>query len=499
MLNQAGADKHHSIVPRRARGPPVPGYSGNNPGETPQHSIAGSVATAGKILGLEKSGDADGIDLGAGFRQFPCIPRGMQTKKKRLAAALALARQRYAERGVDVARALRRLAGVSISLQCWQGDDVGGFELARGGLGGGLVATGAYPGKARTADELRADLEKTFSLIPGRHRLNLHACYGEFGGKGVDRDEIGPEHFRNWIAWAKALGLGLDFNPTCFSHPQAADGMTLAHRDRRTRKFWIDHCIACRQIGSAMGRALGTPCVTNVWVPDGSKDTPADRKGPRERLAESLDAVFAKKFSGRHLLDSVEPKLFGIGSESYVVGSHEFYLGYAITRRKLLCLDAGHYHPTESIADKLSSVLQYLPEILLHVSRGVRWDSDHVIVLNDDLLAIAREVVANGYLGRVHLGLDYFDASINRVAAWIIGARNLLRALLVALLEPPAIRSAEARGDLTARLALQEEARALPWGAVWDYYCARRGVPVGDAWLAEVRRYEREVLSKRAQ
>jgi L-rhamnose isomerase len=421
----------------------------------------------------------------------------MPTKTKNLAAAFALARTRYADQGVEVARALKTLARVSVSLQCWQGDDVGGFEVSREGLGGGLVATGNYPGKARTADELRADLEEAFSLLPGRHRLNLHASYGEFGGHSVDRDEIAPEHFRNWIAWAKARGLGMDFNPTCFSHPKAADGMTLAHRRRSIRNFWIDHCIACRRIGSAMGRALGTPCVTNVWVPDGSKDTPADRQGPRERLAESLDAIFAKRFSGRHLLDSVEPKLFGIGSESYVVGSHEFYLGYALTRRTLLCLDAGHYHPTESIADKITAVLQFLPEILLHVSRGVRWDSDHVVILNDDLAAIAREIVANDYLDRVHLGLDYFDASINRVAAWIIGARNLLRALLLALLEPAAIREAEDRGDFTARLALQEEARTLPWGAVWDYYCDSEGVPAGDAWLAEVRQYEQDVLKNR--
>ena len=411
--------------------------------------------------------------------------------------SFSLARERYAHLGVNVDHALKALAGIPISLHCWQGDDVGGFENFGGTLGGGLVATGNYPGKARTPDELRADLEKAYSLIPGRHRLNLHAFYGEFGGKKVDRDAIAPEHFKNWIAWAKKNGLGLDFNPTCFSHPKAADGFTLSHADKGIRKFWIEHCIRSREIGAARGKALGKTCVTNVWIPDGMKDTPADRNGPRARLADSLDAVFKKPLSSKHNLDAVEPKLFGIGSESFVVGSHEFYLGYAVSRKKLLCLDAGHYHPTEGIADKISSVMQYLPEILLHVSRGVRWDSDHVVILNDDLLAIAREIAVNGYTKRVHIGLDYFDASINRVAAWTIGTRNMVRALLIALLEPPAIKAAEAAGDFTSRLALQEEAKALPYNAVWDYYCESKNVPVGEKWLAEVKRYERDVLSKR--
>jgi L-rhamnose isomerase len=409
-----------------------------------------------------------------------------------------LAQERYAAVGVDVNRALKSLANLSISLHCWQGDDVGGFEHFGGTLGGGLVATGNYPGKARTPDELRADLEKTFSLIPGKHRLNLHAFYGEFGGKKVDRDEIAPEHFKNWISWAKRNRIGMDFNPTCFSHPKAADGFTLSHRDKRIRQFWIEHCIRCRGIGAAIGKALGKTCVTNVWIPDGMKDTPADRNAPRARLAESLDVIFKKPISPKLNLDSVEPKLFGIGSESYVVGSHEFYLGYAVSRNKLLTLDAGHYHPTEGIADKISSVLQFLPEILLHVSRGVRWDSDHVVILNDDLLAIAREIVANGFTRRVHIGLDYFDASINRVAAWTIGTRNMLRALLFALLEPTEkLRAAEAAGDYTTRLALQEEIKTLPFGAVWDFHCASKNVPVGEDWLAEVKRYEKEVLSKR--
>jgi len=365
------------------------------------------------------------------------------------------------------------------------------------GLGGGLAVTGNYPGKARTPDELRADVDKALSLIPGKHRLNLHAFYAETREKRVNRDEIEPRHFQGWIDWARRNELGLDFNPTFFSHPKAADGFTLSHRDKGIRQFWIEHGIACRAIGAAMGKALGKTCITNVWIPDGYKDTPADRKAPRERLAASLDAIFKKPLPPRLNLDSVEPKLFGIGSESYVVGSHEFYLGYAISRKKLLTLDAGHYHPTESISDKISSVMQFLPEILLHVSRGVRWDSDHVVTLSDDLYAIAREVVANGYAKRVHIGLDYFDASINRIAAWVIGTRNMLRALLVALLEPPGIREAESVGDHTRRLALQEEVKGLPFGAVWDYYCESKGVPVREAWLQEVKAYERDVLSKR--
>jgi L-rhamnose isomerase len=325
----------------------------------------------------------------------------------------------------------------------------------------------------------------------------LHASYAETHGKRVDRDSLSPEHFKGWIEWAKRNGLGMDFNPTFFSHPKAQDGFTLAHPDRAIRQFWIEHGIASRDIGAAIGKALGQPCITNLWIPDGYKDTPADRRSARERLVSSLDAIFQKPISKTHNLDSVEPKLFGIGSESCVVGSHEFYIGYAITRKKLLTLDAGHYHPTESIADKITSLLQFLPEILLHVSRGVRWDSDHVVTFTDDLQAIAREIVANGYLDRVHIGLDYFDASINRLAAWVIGMRNMLRALLVGLLEPPGIRASEETGDYTARLALQEEAKTLPFGAVWDYYCKTQLVPVGEAWLAEIKKYEKEVLGNR--
>ncbi|MGD0654608.1 MAG: L-rhamnose isomerase [Thermoguttaceae bacterium] len=422
----------------------------------------------------------------------------MSESSKHIEGAFNSARQLYADWGVDVDGALRRLAGIAVSLHCWQGDDVGGFENAGQELGGGLAVTGNYPGKARTANELRADLDTALSLIPGTHRLNLHACYAETGGKRVDRNEMHPEHFKNWIGWAKSKGMGMDFNPTFFSHPKAADGLTLSHPDAGIRRFWIEHGIACRRIGAAIGKELKSPCVTNVWVPDGLKDTPVDRKGPRMRLAESLDALFAEQIDPALNLDSVESKLFGIGSESYVVGSHEFYLGYAVRNGKLLCLDAGHFHPTEVISDKISSVLAWLDEILLHVSRGVRWDSDHVVTLTDELMAIAQELVRGDFLGRVHIGLDYFDASINRVAAWIIGSRSMLKALLAALLEPiDTLRRVEAEGDFTSRLALLEEQKILPLGAVWDYYCQKSNVPPGRAWLDVVKKYEKDVLSKR--
>lgn len=411
--------------------------------------------------------------------------------------AYSLAQEHYAAMGVDTEAAMAKLATIPISLHCWQGDDVGGFENTGEGLSGGIAVTGNYPGRARTPDELRADLDMALSLIPGKHRLNLHAFYGEFGGKKVGRDEITPEHFSNWIAWAKANGMGMDFNPTCFAHPKAADGFTLSHADQGIRDFWVEHCVRSREISAVMGRELGSPCVMNVWVPDGYKDTPVDRVSPRQRLAESLDRVFAKAQDPAHMLDAVECKLFGIGSESYVVGSHEFYMGYAVKNQKLLCLDAGHFHPTETIADKLGSALMFVPEILLHVSRGVRWDSDHVVTLDDALQSISSALVRDDLLSRTHIGLDFFDASINRIAAWTIGTRNTLKSLLIALLEPAALKEAEASGDLTTRLALMEELKGMPWGAVWDQYCEKQGVPSGTAWLAETKRYEAEVLSKR--
>jgi len=408
------------------------------------------------------------------------------------------AKQRYAEIGVDTEKAMERLNDTAISLHCWQGDDVAGFESSQEGLsGGGIMATGAYPGKARTADELRADLEKALSLIPGKHRLNLHAMYGQTEGR-VERNELTAEHFTAWIDWAKANGLGMDFNGTFFSHPKAESGFTLSSADEGIRRFWVEHGIVCREIGAAMGKELGTPCVTNLWIPDGYKDIPVDRKGPRQRLKKSLDEIFAEPMDRSCLLDAVESKLFGIGSESYVVGSHEFYLGYAIENKTLLCLDTGHFHPTEVVSDKISSVLTFLDEILLHVSRGVRWDSDHVVVLSDELRAITEQIVRGDYLQRVHIGLDFFDASINRIAAWVIGTRCMIKALLIALLEPAEkLRETELDGDYTARLAMLEELKTMPFGAVWDYYCTKQDVPPGPDWLKEVRDYETRVTNKR--
>jgi L-rhamnose isomerase len=412
--------------------------------------------------------------------------------------AYDLAKERYSALGVDTDRALATLEKVSISLHCWQGDDVGGFETPGGELGGGLATTGNYPGKARNVYELRQDLDVVYSLLPGSHRLNLHAIYAETGGVKVERDQLGPEHFSAWKDWAQANGHGLDFNPTCFSHPMAEDGFTLSHRDPAIRRFWIDHCKACRKIGAYFGRELGTPAVTNIWIPDGYKDTPVDRTAPRLLLQESLDAIFAEKIDPSFNLDAVEPKLFGLGSESYVTGSMEFYSAYAITRGKLLTLDAGHFHPTETIADKISSLLIFLDSLLLHVSRGVRWDSDHVVTFDDHLQAIAQEIVRAGALDRVHVGLDYFDASINRLAAWTIGARNTLRALLYALLEPhDLLRRLEIEGDFSGRLALLEELKAMPANAVWDYYCMEKDVPIGMAFMDVIRKYEADELVKR--
>ncbi len=422
----------------------------------------------------------------------------VQPSDKHIREAYTLARERYAALGVDTDAALARLAAIPISLHCWQGDDVGGFENPGGELTGGIAATGNYPGKARTPEELRQDLDVAYRLIPGRHRLNLHAIYAETGGDKVDRDALRPEHFAGWVAWAKERGHGLDFNGTFFSHPKADAGFTLASPDPGVREFWINHAIACRVIGEHFGRELGNPCVTNIWIPDGYKDIPADRATPRRLLKDSLDRVLAHPVDRRYNLDAVEGKLFGLGSESYVVGSHEFYLGYAITNKVLLCLDSGHFHPTETIADKLSAVLTFLDEILLHVSRGVRWDSDHVVTLTDDLQAIAQELVRGDYLSRTHIGLDYFDASINRVAAWVIGTRNMQRALLGALLEPfDQLRDLELAGDFTGRLALLEALKGLPAGAAWDYFCLQHDLPVDTAFMAEIRAYEMAVLAQR--
>jgi L-rhamnose isomerase len=408
------------------------------------------------------------------------------------------AKKTYNDWGVDVDRALSVLAGVPLSLHCWQGDDVGGFENPDGLSGGGIQATGNYPGKARTAEELRADYETAFSLIPGKHRANLHAIYAETGGRKVDRDSLSPEHFSAWMSWAKKLGIGLDFNETYFSHPMAESGFTLSSRDRKVRDFWVKHSLRCREIGEAMGKETGSPCIVNLWIADGYKDQPADRLAPRQFLKESLDRIFETRRDPRYVKDAVEGKLFGIGSESYVVGSHEFYFAYALAHDMMLTLDMGHYHPTESMADKISTILLFSRELLLHVSRGVRWDSDHVVILNDEVKAVAQEVARADAWARVHVATDYFDASINRVAAWVIGARAALKAILLALLEPmDMLRKAESSGNLTARLALAEEARDLPFAAVWNRFCGQQGVPAGPGWLDRVTEYERTVLSRR--
>jgi L-rhamnose isomerase len=412
-------------------------------------------------------------------------------------AAYQAAKQSFADIGINTDEALDRLDSIAVSMHCWQGDDVAGFEAGAGALSGGIQATGNYPGKARNARELRQDLETAMALIPGAKRLNLHAIYLE-SDVPVERDRIEPAHFAGWVAWARKMGIGLDFNPTCFSHPKSASGMTLSHPDPEIRRFWIDHCKASRRISAYFGAELGTPSVMNIWVPDGMKDVPADRLSPRRRLLESLDEILKEKIPAAHHIDAVESKLFGIGAESYTVGSNEFFLGYAATRGIALCLDAGHFHPTEVISDKISAASLYVDQLLLHVSRPVRWDSDHVVLLDDETQAIAGEIVRNGLGSRVHIGLDFFDASINRIAAWVIGTRNMKKALLRALLEPSqTLREAELRQDYTTRLALQEEQKSLPWTAVWDHYCEARQVPVGAAWLDVVKQYETTELAKR--
>ena len=408
------------------------------------------------------------------------------------------AKQAYANWGIDVDAALETLKKVPISIHCWQGDDIGGFEVNKSELSGGIDVTGNYPGKATTPEELRMDLEKALSLIPGKHRVNLHSIYAETNGEAVERDQIEPKHFENWLNWAKENGLGLDFNPTLFSHEKAADGLTLSHPDEEIREFWIDHCIASRKIGEYFGRELGNPCLTNIWIPDGYKDIPSDRLTPRKRLKESLDRIYTAEVDETCNWDAVESKVFGIGSESYVVGSHEFYLGYALKNNKICLVDTGHYHPTETVSNKISSMLLYSDKLALHVSRPVRWDSDHVVILDDELREIALEIVRNDALNQVIIGLDFFDASINRVAAWTIGTRNMIKALLYALLVPnDHLKELQEKGDFTERLALMEEFKTYPFGAIWDYYCEQMNVPVKERWLMQVRDYERDVLAKR--
>ncbi|UCE41878.1 MAG: L-rhamnose isomerase [Candidatus Aminicenantes bacterium] len=419
--------------------------------------------------------------------------------------AYEMAKDIYAQWGVDVDEALRRIELISISLPCWQGDDVIGFEKPNAQLTrGGIQVTGDYPGRARTADELRMDLDMAFSLIPGSHRLNLHSMYGEgegeFGNDPVDRDILEYDHYKGWVEWADQKNIKLDFNATCFSHPMAASGFTLSSKSAEIRTFWIEHVKRCRAISFQIGRELGSPCIHNLWIPDGMKDIPVDRRTPRFLLKESLDEIFTVEYPNSGMKDSLESKLFGIGSESYVVGSHEFYLGYAQSRDKMLCLDAGHFHPTESLADKISAILLFFEELLLHLSRGIRWDSDHPVIQRDDLQDIANEIIQSGQMDRIHVALDFFDASMNRVGAWVISARATLKSILSALLQPwEKLQAHENEGNFFARLALMEESKTLPIGAVWDYYCSKKGVPHRDLWIQDIMRYESEILKKRSE
>lgn len=420
-------------------------------------------------------------------------------KIKRISAVYKEAKERYAAFGVDTEAVLDRLAQIQISLHCWQGDDLAGFEKPGAQLqGGGLQVTGSYPGRARNIDELRMDLEKAFSLIPGCHRLNLHAIYGDFQGESVERNAVEPRYYESWVDWARMNRLQLDFNATCFSHPKAESGFTLSHSDPSIRAYWIEHVKRSRLVGAYFGREQDSPCVHNLWIPDGSKDIPVDRWSHRAHLKDSLDEIFSADYTANELRDAVESKLFGLGSEVYVVGSHEFYLGYALNRGLMICLDMGHFHPTESVSDKISSILQFSAELLLHISRGVRWDSDHVVILNDDLRHIAEEIVRGDALKRVHVALDFFDASLNRVGAWVIGARATLKSFLLALLEPSEyLIHMETEGDYFSRLAFLEELKTMPHGAVWDYYCLEKSVPPAEKWMDSIKNYEIQVLEKR--
>jgi len=420
-------------------------------------------------------------------------------KKELIEKAYAKAKAEYAEFGVNTDEVISKLNDITISLHCWQSDDVGGFETLDSVLsGGGIQVTGNYPGKAKTIEQLKADIDFSMSLLPGNQRLNLHAIYGDFQGKKVDRNQIEIQHFQSWIDWARAKGIGLDFNATCFSHLLSNDGFTLSSKNLEIRKFWIEHVKRCRKIAAEMGKQLSSPVVHNLWIPDGSKDVPVDRNAHRILLKESLDEIFSIEYPKEYLKDAIESKLFGIGSEAMVVGSFEFYYGYAVRNNKLICLDNGHYHPTEQIGDKISSCLLYLDEILLHVTRGVRWDSDHVVILNDEILLIAQEIVRANALKRVNIGLDYFDATLNRIGAYVIGTRATQQAFLFALLEPTKmIRAAEESGNYFKRLALFEILKSKPFGAVYDYFCLQNNVPVGIDYIAAIEKYESEVLNNR--
>lgn len=418
-------------------------------------------------------------------------------KEEQIKKEYAAAKEQYAVLGVDVEKAIEKLNSVSISIHCWQADDVSGFENPDGELTGGIQTTGNYPGKASSIDELKKDIEKVLTLIPGKHRLSLHAIYGDFGKKFVDRDQIEPKHFQTWIDWAKKVGAKLDFNSTFFSHSKSGN-YSLSSFNPEIRDFWKEHLRRCRRIAEEMGRQQGDACIHNIWIHDGEKDKTVSRIQHRQLLKESLDEVMTEKISTDYLKDCVECKLFGIGSESYVVGSHEFYMGYAVKNNMLLTLDAGHFHPTEGIADKISSMLLFVPEITLHVSRPERWDSDHVVILNDALLELSQEIVRSGQMEKIHIGLDYFDASINRIGAYVVGIRSTQKALLQALLEPTEkLRDYEKQDHNFQRLAYLEELKAMPWNAVYNYYCLQQGVPVGNEYIKEIENYESEVTSKR--
>ena len=416
-------------------------------------------------------------------------------KESLVEKAYELAKEQYASIGINTDDVLKKLQKISLSLHCWQTDDVTGLEDANGTAGGGCLVTGNYPGKARNMDEIRADLEKAASYIPGSHRISLHVNYGDFGGKKVDRDEVTPEHFQSWMEWAKANGFKLDFNSTSFSHPLSGN-LTISNPDKKIRDFWVEHTKRSRWISEEMGKFQGDPCVMNLWIHDGSKDVTVNRLYYRQLLEQSLDEIFATKYD--NMKDAIEAKLFGIGLESYTVGSYDFYLGYGAKKNKMVTLDTGHFHLTESVADKISSLLLFTPEIMLHVSRPVRWDSDHVVILNDDLQDLAKEIVRCDALDRVNIGLDYFDATINRIGAYVVGSRATQKAFLMGMLEPIAkLREYEGNGQLFERLALLEEGKSMPWGAVWDYFCMKNNVPVGENYIAEVQKYEKEVTSKR--
>jgi L-rhamnose isomerase len=419
--------------------------------------------------------------------------------KSQILRAYEYAQEQYAQLGVNADEAVKKLDQIKISLHCWQTDDVGGFETPDAELGGGgIMVTGNYPGKARTIAQLQQDIEKVMSLLPGKQRLNLHAIYGDFKGEKIERDQIEVKHFQSWIDWAKKQKIGLDFNPTCFSHPYADDGFTLSSKNEKYRKFWVEHVKRTRAIAAEMGKQLGTPAVNNIWIPDGSKDTPIDRNTHRILLKQSLDEIFKVEYPKQYLKDAIECKLFGIGSEAMVVGSHEFYMGYAIKNNKVICLDSGHFHPTEQLADKISSVLLYVDELLLHVSRGVRWDSDHVVIFNDEIQLIAQEIIRANALNRVNVALDYFDASMNRIGAYVIGTRAAQLAFLFALLEPTEkLRAYEEAGKNFERLALLEIMKTKPFGAVYNYYCLINNIPVGEEYVAEIVQYEKDVLKKR--